>query len=56
MIYDFGDAEGLRLMRAFHQISDPEARRIIIEIVEATAQGAALKVMEPETKPTRGRG
>ena len=55
MIDDFGDAEGLRLMRAFHKISDPEARRIIIQIVEATAQGAAPKVKEQETRPSRGR-
>ena len=56
MIYDSGDAEALRLMRAFHKISDPQIRRIIIEIVEAAAQGAALKVKEPETKPHRDLG
>jgi hypothetical protein len=56
MIYDFDDAEGLRLMRAFHKISDPEARRIIIKIVEATAQGAALKVKQPQTRPSRDVG
>jgi len=55
MIYDSGDAEALRLLRAFHKISDPEARRIIIQIVEATAQGAAPKVKEQETRPSRGR-
>jgi hypothetical protein len=55
MIYDSGDAEALRLIRAFHKISDPEARRIIIQIVEATAQGAAPKVKEQETRPSRGR-
>ena len=53
MIYDSGDAEALRLIRAFHKISDPEARRIIIKIVEAAAQGAALEVEDSETKPRR---
>jgi len=56
MIYDSGDAEALRLIRAFHKISDPEARRIIIKIVQAAAQGAALKVKEPETKLCRDLG
>ena len=32
MIYDFGDAEALRLMRAFYKIRDPEARRIILAV------------------------
>jgi len=51
MIYDSGDAEALRLIRAFHKISDPQARRTIIKIVEAAAQGAALKGKERETNP-----
>jgi hypothetical protein len=54
MIYDLGDAEALRLMRAFQKIRDPEARRIIIGIVEAAAQvAAAIKDKEPETRPCR---
>jgi hypothetical protein len=56
MIYDSGDAEALRLLRAFHKISDPEARRIIVKIVQAAAQGATLKVKAPETKPHRDLG
>jgi len=53
---DFDGAEALRLMRAFHKISDPKDRRIIIAIVEAAAQGAAITVKYPETKPHRDRG
>ena len=56
MIYDSGDAEALRLLRAFHRISAPEARRIIIKIVEAAAQGAALEVEDSEPKPRRDLG
>jgi len=60
MIYDSGDAEALRLIRAFHKISDPEARRIIIGIVEngsrcSEGQRAGKKVKEPEKKPCRDR-
>jgi len=41
MIYDSGDAEALRLVRAFYKIKDPEVRRIILAITEAAA-GARL--------------
>ena len=41
MIYDFGDAEALRLVRAFYMIEDPEIRRIIVAIAEAVTRGAS---------------
>ena len=52
MIYDFGDIEALRLMRAFNQIDDPKTRRLIIAIVEARAgrDDATIKVSIPEQK------
>ena len=34
-------------MRAFHNVRDPEARRIIVAIVEAAARGTSVKVEEP---------
>lgn len=41
------DREALRLMKAFYDIGDPEARRIIVAIVEAAARGASVKIEEP---------
>ena len=41
------DHEALRLMRAFYNVGDPEARRIIVAIVEAAARGAAVKIEGP---------
>ena len=41
------DREALRLMRAFYNIRDREARRIIVAIVEAAARGASVKIEEP---------
>ncbi|HEU4357475.1 MAG TPA: hypothetical protein VFR54_03390 [Xanthobacteraceae bacterium] len=41
------DQEALRLMRAFYNVRDPEARRIIVALVEAVARGAAVKIQEP---------
>ena len=52
MIYDFGDTEALRLMRAFYQIDDPETRRIILAVAEAAAEGATLNVEKRETEPS----
>ena len=34
-------------MKAFYDIRDPEARRIIVAIVEAAARGASVKIEEP---------
>ena len=52
MIYDFGEAEAFRLMRAFYQIDDPDTRRIILAIAEAAAKGAKLNVEKRETEPS----
>ena len=42
------DFEARRLMKAFEKISDPQARRIIMKIVEeAAAKRAAPKAGEP---------
>jgi hypothetical protein len=41
------DEEALRLLKAFCKIRDPEARRIIVAIVEAAARGASVKIEEP---------
>jgi len=41
------DQEALRLMKAFYNISDREARRIIVAVVEAAARGASVKIEEP---------
>lgn len=41
------DHEALRLMRAFYNVRDREARRIIVAIVEAAARGASVKIEEP---------
>ena len=41
------DQEALRLMRAFCNVRDREARRIIVAVVEAAARGASIKVEEP---------
>jgi hypothetical protein len=41
------DTEALRLVRAFYNVRDPQARRIIVAIVEAAARGAAVKIEEP---------
>jgi hypothetical protein len=41
------DQEALRLMKAFYKVSDREARRIIVAIVEAAARGASVKIEEP---------
>jgi hypothetical protein len=52
MIYDFDDAQALRLMRAFHQIKDAKTRRLIVVMVEATARDdATAKVSDPEQRP-----
>jgi hypothetical protein len=48
MIYLSGDTEAVRLTRAFNKIDDPETRRLILELVEAAAMGAAIKVKESE--------
>jgi hypothetical protein len=48
MIYDFGDAEALRLVRAFYTIEDPELRHIIVAIAEAAARGAVIDVRNPD--------
>jgi hypothetical protein len=40
--------EGLRLLRAFLEIEDTEARRVILSIVEAAARGAAVKFEHAE--------
>ena len=34
-------------MRAFYNVGDPEARRIIVAVVEAAARGAAVKIEGP---------
>jgi hypothetical protein len=41
------DREALRLLRAFYEIRDHEARRIIVAMVEAAARGASIKIEEP---------
>lgn len=41
------DHEALRLMRAFYNVRDREARRIIVAIVEAASRGASVKIEEP---------
>lgn len=38
------DRELLRVVRAFCAITDPDARRIIIEIAEAAARGAPVLI------------
>jgi hypothetical protein len=40
------DRELLRVVRAFCAITDPDARRIIIEIAEAAARGAPVLLDE----------
>jgi hypothetical protein len=42
------DEEALRLIRAFYEIRDRKARRIIIAVVEAAARGALVKIEEPD--------
>jgi hypothetical protein len=42
------DQQALRLMRAFYNVRDGEARRIIVALVEAAAQGASVKIEEPD--------
>ena len=49
MIYDFGDVEVLRLMRAFNQIDVPKTRRIVLALVEAMAR-ARDEISKPEQK------
>jgi hypothetical protein len=44
MEIQFEDRESLRLLRAFHNVKNPTVRRLIVEIVEAAAQGAEIKV------------
>jgi hypothetical protein len=46
--FELHDVEALRLMRAFHQIDDPQKRRLVIALAEALARGAAIKVERPE--------
>lgn len=53
MIYDFADAEALRLMRAFCKIDDPQTRRIVLAIVEAAARGATVKLNPAEDDAPR---
>jgi hypothetical protein len=48
MIDDFGDAEALRLVRAFYKIKSPELRRIIVAITEAAAEGAIVDVRKAD--------
>jgi len=43
---DTANLETLRLINAFRRIHDPKARRLIIKVVEAAAEGATLKVDE----------
>jgi hypothetical protein len=40
-------------MRAFYEISDPEARRIIPAVTEAAARGASVAVKEADIEPTK---
>jgi hypothetical protein len=49
MIYDFGDVEVLRLMRAFNQIDVPKTRRIVLALVEAMAR-ARDEIGKPEQR------
>jgi hypothetical protein len=53
---DVTTEETLRLLKAFHNISDQDARRTIIFVAEAAAVGAEIKHMpnhakRHETKP-----
>ena len=43
MEQDTLDVQGLRILKAFYGIKDPEARQIILLIVEAAARGAKLE-------------
>jgi hypothetical protein len=52
MIFDFGDAEALRLMKAFYQIDDAVTRRIVLAVAEAAAKGADLNVIKKPEKPS----
>lgn len=44
------DEEALRIVTAFYKITDPELRRIIIDIVEAAAQCAIWTPREFRSK------
>jgi hypothetical protein len=46
MAPDFVEAEALKLLKAFLRIEDPQARRIIIAIVEAAARGTMVRIEE----------
>jgi hypothetical protein len=41
------DGEAVRLMRAFYEIRDDQARRIILAIVDAAARSASVKIEQP---------
>lgn len=49
MMAKVADTEGLRLLKAFTNVQDPKARRVIIEIVEAAAEGATIVLDENGT-------
>jgi hypothetical protein len=44
----FFDEESLRLLKAFIQVKDPEARKLIIALVEAAARGGTIKAYSVE--------
>jgi hypothetical protein len=50
------DRELLRLVRAFCAITDPEARRIIIEIAEIAARGAPVLIDDTEAEDPAQNG
>lgn len=49
----FLDEEAMRLLTAFVQVKDPEARRLILALVEAASRGGTIKAyhVEGETVP-----
>lgn len=44
----FFDDDSLRLLKAFIQVKDPEARRLIIALVEAAARGGKIRAVSVE--------
>ena len=57
MVHEQDDAmEARRLITAFYNVRDREARRIIVAIVEAAARGAAVKIEGPAEREIAGMG
>lgn len=44
------DDEAVRLLAAFVQVKDPEARRLIIALVEAASRGGKIKTYRVDDK------